>query len=119
MNVEEFYNSIGGNYVKAKETMMNDDFIKRMLSKFVSSDSYDALINAYNDGDMSAVFRAAHLLKGVTGNLSLTPLYEKSSTICELTRNLKENETVDISTQMNDFKNAYQMIKEGIKKLLA
>ena len=95
--------------------MMNDDFIKRMLSKFVSSDSYDAFINAYNDGDMSAVFRTAHLLKGVTGNLSLTPLYEKSSTICELTRNLKENETVDISKQMNDFKKPTKWSKKALR----
>ena len=95
--------------------MMNDDFIKRMLSKFVSSDSYDSLINAYNNGDTSAVFRTAHLLKGVTGNLSLTPLYEKSSTICELTRNLKENETVDISKQMNDFKKPTKWSKKALR----
>ena len=37
-------------------------------------------------GDYRQGFEAAHALKGVLGNLSLTPLYERISALTELLR---------------------------------
>ena len=37
-------------------------------------------------GDRKEAFEAAHSLKGVLGNLSLTPLYEPTSEMTELLR---------------------------------
>ena len=46
-------------------------FVARMLGKFYASNSYNDLINAYDNKDYKAVFSHAHAFKGVLGNLSL------------------------------------------------
>ena len=43
-------------------------------------------LSAIGAGDLDAAFEAAHALKGVLGNLSLTPAYEKVSEMTELLR---------------------------------
>ena len=46
MTVKELYESFGGNYNAAIQLLMNDEFIKRMLTKFVQSNSF--VINKEN-----------------------------------------------------------------------
>ena len=48
--------------------------------------NFDRLIAAVEDDDRKAAFEAVHALKGVAGNLSLTPLYEAASEMTELLR---------------------------------
>ena len=48
--------------------------------------SFDKLQQAITAGDLNAAFEAAHALKGVLGNLSLTPLFDKTCEITELLR---------------------------------
>ena len=65
---------------------MNDELIKRFVLKFKDSNPYPELIDAYRSHDVVRLFEAAHSMKGVVGNLSLSKLYEASSNICEVTR---------------------------------
>ncbi len=119
MSVKELYESFGGDYNRAVQTMMNDACVTRMLSKFVANNSYSDMINAYKEGNLRTVFEAAHSLKGVSGNLALTPLYEKASVICEKTRNLKENESVNLDIEIKDFEETYNSIVSSINNLIA
>ncbi len=119
MLVKEFYDTIGGNYNKAIETLMNDDFIKRMLMKFSHSEILNDLIKAYQNNDMKGIFAATHTLKGVAGNLSLTPLYEKASIVCEMTRNVKEGEIIRTDKEMEELIKLYQLIIYNVKTLLS
>ena len=114
MNIKEFYNSIGGNYENAIKIMMNDVFIERMLDKFFLNNVYSELISAYEKNDIQAVFALAHSLKGVTGNLALTPLYEISCKITEATRSLKE---ANIDQEIDELKNKYLLISNEYKRL--
>ena len=100
MNVKEFYEAIGGDYTRATQTLMNDMFIQKMLNKFASGNYLDELKNARAEEDVAYLFAITHTLKGVAGNLSLTPVYEKASSICEATRNKKDG--VDVSKEMDD-----------------
>jgi HPt (histidine-containing phosphotransfer) domain-containing protein len=100
MNVKEFYSAIGGDYERALQTLMNDPFILKMLKKFASGNYYDELKKAREEEDVPHIFAITHTLKGVAGNLSLTPIYEKASSICEATRNKKDG--VDVSKEMDD-----------------
>lgn len=118
MTVKELYEKIHGNYQNALSMMMVDDFIKRMLTKFVQSNSASNLFEAYENKDYPAVFAAAHSLKGVTGNLALTSLYDKVVPIVEKTRNATSNSNIDIESEMNDFKNEYQFVIESINDFL-
>ena len=100
MNVKEFYDAIGGNYEKALQTLMNEAFVLKMLKKFAAGDYYDELKKAREDEDITHTFAITHTLKGVAGNLCLTPVFEKASAICEATRNKKDG--VDVSKEMDD-----------------
>ena len=118
MTVKELYDSFGGNYNTALQTMMSDAFIMRMLGKFIEKNSYQEIISGYENKNFQAVFAASHSLKGVSGNLSLTPLYEKSSIICEATRTLKEGESVNLDAEIEELKASYELIVNNIKACL-
>ena len=47
---------------------------------------FDKLKAATEAGDLQAGFEAAHALKGVLGNLSLTKMFDKCSELTELLR---------------------------------
>ncbi len=118
MNEKELYDSFGGNYNNALQIMMNDMFISRMLSKFIQNNSYQQIIDSYNNKNFRGVFEGAHSLKGVYGNLALTPLYDKASVICEKTRMLQENEVINTDLEIKDLEETYTRIASLIEKYI-
>ena len=118
MSVKDLYDSFGGNYQQAIQTMMMDAFITKMLTKFLDKNAYQDILDSYQKNDLHGVFEAAHSLKGVCGNLALTPIYEKASVVCEATRNLKEGEVVDVSKQIEDLKETYQRVSSALRGFL-
>ena len=54
-----------------------------MLALFFKDDNMEKLNDALNTGNIAGAYEAAHTLKGVAGNLGLTPLYEAVSDIVE------------------------------------
>lgn len=119
MTVEQFYLSVGGNYQEALSRMMNDAFIKRMLTKFLEKNSYQAVVDAYHEKNPEKVFEMAHSLKGVSGNLSLTSLFDLSSKITEEVRGKKVGDPFNIEKDMEDLQNLYQKIISELQILLA
>ena len=67
-----------------------EDFYIRMVNIALQDEGFDRLRKAVNSGDMKAAFEAAHGLKGVLGNLALTPMYNPVSEMTELLRAGKE-----------------------------
>ena len=65
------------------------------ISKALRDDNFDRLASAVAADDRKAAFEAAHALKGVTGNLSLTPLFDIVSAMTEL---LRAEQEADFST---------------------
>ena len=66
--------------------MGNADFYLRLVGSLKNEQGFDNLKAAIEAGQLHEAFEAAHALKGVLGNLSLTPLYEPVSEITELLR---------------------------------
>ena len=69
-----------------KRCMNNEGFYLRLVNMALADGNFDKLREAVEAGDRKAAFEAAHALKGVLGNLSLTPLYRSASDITELLR---------------------------------
>ena len=64
----------------------NNSLYAKLLRKFPSeAESRDALA-ALRKGDIDEAIASAHTLKGLTGNLSLTPLFEAYTQIVDLLR---------------------------------
>lgn len=58
----------------------------RLVGTIQNEKGFDQLKDALAAGDLDAAFESAHALKGVLGNLSLTPIYDP---MCELTEILR------------------------------
>lgn len=61
----------------------NRDFYCRMLALVPEEEAFAQLGRTLAAGDVAASFNAAHTLKGVLGNMGLTPMYEEACAIVE------------------------------------
>lgn len=74
----------------ALERFLNDqDLFNECLLMFVEDDNIEELSRHINDENQQVPFVIVHTLKGVSGNLGLTPLYESLVVLCESLRNNK------------------------------
>ena len=86
MKIEEL-KALGVNTDEGLARCMNNEaFYFRLIGMALQESAFEKLEKAVGAGDLEAAFEAAHSLKGVCGNLSLTPLYETISEITELLR---------------------------------
>jgi len=73
-----------------RRCLNNEDFYIRLVGIAAADEGYDKLAQQVRDGDLAGAFDTAHALKGVLGNLFLTPVYEPVSEITELLRAKQE-----------------------------
>lgn len=79
----------GVSYDKGAERFCRQtELYEQCLRQFFDDAPMEALRRHMDAGDWTAAFRAAHDMKGNTGNLSLEPLYGK---MCQLTDALRED----------------------------
>ncbi len=88
--------------------MNNEGFYFRMIKLGLSNAYFDTLGTALEGGNTEEAFEAAHALKGVIGNLALTPIYDPLADMTEMLRAKKQADYVEI----------YRPIKEMRDKLL-
>ena len=66
--------------------MNNEAFYLRLVNMAAEDKGFDRLRTAVESGDKKECFEAAHALKGMLGNLALTPMAEPASEMTELLR---------------------------------
>ena len=117
MTVQECYAAFGGNYDEVVSRLRTDDRIKRFLQMTLNDGSYQLLIDSIAANNADEAFRAAHTLKGVCGNLSITRFGESSSALCEY---LREKRIIDDTamSMLETVKADYALTVDCIKQLL-
>ena len=76
MSMLEELKNLGANTDEGLRRFMNNaPFYQRMLGKFVPNAESTEVMAFLESGDYEKALANAHTLKGVTGNLSLTPLF--------------------------------------------
>ena len=109
MTIEEL-KALGVNTEEGLERCMGKEvFYFKMIKMGLSNECFDTLGKNLADGDLAAAFEAAHALKGVLGNLALTPLYEPIAEITELLRAKKDA----------DYEEMYKPVAKLREKMLA
>ena len=83
MTVQELYQSIGGDYDQAMRILRMDKLLDKHIRKFTKNNLVENLLAAGESMDPTALFEAAHALKGVSANLGLTALSNAASEITE------------------------------------
>ena len=111
MTVRECYEAMGADYEDVLGRLRKDERIQKFVLKLLNDKSYELLMNSMEAGDMTEAFRAAHTLKGVAGNLSLSGLYEQAAKISEA---LRSGDLESAKTIMPDVKAAYKKITEAL-----
>jgi FOG: HPt domain len=76
----------------------NEGLYLKLVATIPSEKNFGMLNEAIENKNLDQAFESAHALKGVLGNLSLTPLYE---IICDITEHLRAREDIDYSEYMN------------------
>lgn len=90
MDVKQCYEQIGGNYDEVMSRLRTDERIKKFLLKVADDKSYELLCTSLAAHNMEDAFRAAHTMKGVCLNLSLTKLYNSACAMTEALRGKTE-----------------------------
>lgn len=88
MNLTEELTALGCNTDEAVKRFMNNTALyEKMLKKLPAAISETPVMPLVESGDLETAASNAHTLKGVTGNLSVTPLYDAYTEIVQLLRN--------------------------------
>lgn len=90
MDVKECYQKIGGDYEDVMSRLRTNERVKKFLIKVAEDKNYDLLLRSLEDHNMEEAFRAAHTLKGICLNLSLTRLFISISALTEALRGKTE-----------------------------
>lgn len=75
-----------------KRFMGNDAIYQKFLGKFPADPNYANLGTNIEAGAFEEAYKCAHALKGVVGNLGLTPIFDKVSALVEELRNKAADE---------------------------
>ncbi|MCQ2083622.1 MAG: Hpt domain-containing protein [Bacteroidaceae bacterium] len=95
MTLKECYDKLEGDYEGACKRLINEKLLLRFLQKFPEDPSMQLLRDAVNKDDIENSFRSVHTLKGVSGNLGLTALYNAAVNLTEQLR--PRQETADMN----------------------
>lgn len=87
MKIRGFYREQGQDYEAILARAMGSEaFLSMLLHSFEKDETFNGLKLAVEGGQAEAIFDQAHTLKGLTANLGLKRLYDKTSVLVELTR---------------------------------
>ena len=86
MTVQELYEEIGADYEQAKKVLRVDKLIDKHIRKLPANGVVDALLDAGENMDPTALFETSHAVKGICANLGLTSIADAASVISEVTR---------------------------------
>ena len=85
--------------------MNNQTFYFKMLKMGLANDQFEKLESALAANNFEEAFEAAHALKGVLGNLALTPIYKPLAEMTEMLRAKKTADYVEMYKPVLDLRN--------------
>jgi HPt (histidine-containing phosphotransfer) domain-containing protein len=93
----------------------SNELLEKYLDRFIEEKSYTELVIAMERADYAAAENAVHSLKGVTGSLGMTSLFQSSCALLAAFRDKKEEL---FSLLLEEIKVKYEEISAVIKNSL-
>ena len=84
--------------------MGNEALYLKLVSTIPNEEKFSKLMESLEANDLDSAFENAHALKGVTGNLALTPLYDPLVEVTELLRSRTEMDYTNLKALINSKK---------------
>ncbi len=94
--------------------MDNEALMLKFLLRFPEDKNFSQLEQALADGDATRAFEAAHTLKGVAGNLSMTRLFQQAD---RLTEDLRRQDLGAAKDSMPELEEQYAHIISALREL--
>lgn len=94
----------------------NTALYERLALKFLDDPHFEMLENALASGRIEEAHRAAHSLKGVSGNLSFRDLFRATRAISD---SLRDGDPDTAKATMPQARKAYAAVQETLKELRA
>ncbi len=106
---EKIFEDYGGDYHATMARFMGKGSLyMKIFGMLFRDDNLELLGKAVAEGDLDAAFMAAHTLKGVSGNLGLTPFYDS---VCRMVEPLRKRE------ERADYQEMYQEVLDEFKRV--
>ncbi len=118
MTIQECYAAIGGDYNDVASRLRTDERIAKFLFRILDDGNMKMLCDCLEERNLAEAFRAAHTLKGICMNLSLTKLNTSVVAITEVLRG-REEYGDDIAPLLEQVKKDYELTMSGIAALKA
>lgn len=113
-NLTEQLAPYGIDYADAMERVGGSaDFYKKLAMKYLNDSNYVNLVAAMDAKDYDEAYKAAHALKGVSGNLSFPTLFKAAAAASDA---LFEGEPQAAAELMPEIKAAHEKALEGLLK---
>ena len=77
-----------------------EDFYLKMVNMGLNDARFNTIKDALDAKDLDTAFEMAHALKGVLGNLALTPIFKPVSEMTELLRTRTDTDYTPLYTEM-------------------
>lgn len=98
----------GADYEGIIDRFMDDaELYEDCFAKFLADRQIALLSDSIAAGDYQAAFQAAHALKGLSGNLGLTPLF---TVVCQLVESLRAQDYSQVQTQYEEVAAQLQLL---------
>jgi HPt (histidine-containing phosphotransfer) domain-containing protein len=91
----------------------NSVIYKKMLGMFLNSREFDAFEDAVTAQDYQKAADVAHAIKGLTGNLALTSLFEESTKLMNQLREGSYEEAV-----LQNYRSILTKTRDEVKKVI-
>ncbi|WP_040197125.1 Hpt domain-containing protein [Candidatus Soleaferrea massiliensis] len=115
MTVKECYQKMDGNYEAAVRLMGSDERIIKYLKILQRDTNFSSLCKAIDQNDLETAFCAAHTLKGIALNLSLTSLADSTKELTEMLRSGMPDK--NMGWLLQNTKRAYALVLECVSAL--
>ena len=86
MTLKECYAALDGDFAEVSGRLPSEKFIQKYVLKFLDDGSFDLLVQSTQAENWEEAFRAAHTIKGICQNLSITRLGDSAARLTDALR---------------------------------
>ncbi len=112
VNMSQLMDKLATYGVDIAETMErfveDEDLYAECLTSFLEDEAFDALKAALDTPDYRMAFEHAHTLKGIAGNMGLTPLFHE---ICGMVEDLRANKYDDLGSHYDGIMREFSIVR--------
>ncbi len=91
----------------------DEELFLELSHRVADGDECGRLTQAVEAGDAKESFEVAHMLKGMLGNMGMTPIYRP---VCEIVDRLRGGQMTDVTAELTQIQQGYEQLRKLLSK---